>query len=364
MKKKPTLNDYCQEIFNANRDKLGYKDGFYFLNKMPVTRKEMEKELSDWSGLYEPSKVDILMKTLERTIFDIEPKKAFFKTIKEDKKINELPFFIEFFIEKYPQYNWIEIFNSMILGSNEYIFILQGKPKSGKSLLVKFLSFIFGEFVLSMNLKEMLSNYGLSNLNGKFFIVGDDNGETEYLGGENLGTINSLITGATVSARQIFKEHANVVLNGNILMVFNELPKFEMNDGLLRRIIIIKDINHPFNYETYKDFINKKEALNLLNYLRNKKKYIDDYWDKTYMRGLQFDSAEIAKRRSNIAIISNMSPLENFKEYEIYKERAFSMSMRPVSYDRWCVEKSKLERKEYLSLNYYNAPVEDDELPF
>ena len=126
----------------------------------------------------------------------------------------------------------------------EKFVICKGEGGTGKSTYTNLLHRMVGGDVncSHIGLGDFNKEYYIVNLHNKLLNIDDDVADAKFL--ENTGRFKSIISGNTISARQIFKTVLDFRPFATCIFSCNRLPKImDKTSGLYRRMILI-ELNH------------------------------------------------------------------------------------------------------------------------
>ena len=156
--------------------------------------------------------------------------------------------------------SFIEILASFIIGNNKFklVFILIGKPNTGKSTLLNILRKIFGSYAVTFNNSVLMVSPrtnndirpDIINLRGKRLMVGSEsNKEAKF----DVALLKALSGNDEVSNRKPHKgEMVNFTLSGKMMLATNFCPNFtNLEDtAFLNRLVLIDFNNIPEKMDT------------------------------------------------------------------------------------------------------------------
>lgn len=113
-----------------------------------------------------------------------------------------------------------------------------GEKGSGKSTLIEGITKMLGPRAGSLGLAEIeRSRFAFSELPGKTLVVSTENPDS-YL--KMTHTLNALISGEPIRVEEKYQEAVTIRPHAKILWAMNELPRVSANNGLMRRVKVIK----------------------------------------------------------------------------------------------------------------------------
>ena len=129
------------------------------------------------------------------------------------------------------------------------IFVLQGVPNSGKSLLIRFLTMLFPEnHVTSMDIHELDRNFAPSELINKYICIFPDM-PSNVLGSKPISKLKQFSGNDRVSADVKYKNRAKFTSHAKLICATNHPFKIsEQDEALDERLVAI-----PFNYSIPKE---------------------------------------------------------------------------------------------------------------
>jgi len=156
--------------------------------------------------------------------------------------------------------SFLEILASFLIGNNKHklIFILIGKPNTGKSTLLNILRKIFGLYAAVFNNSEIMISPRTNNdirpgiiaLRGKRLMVGNESNKKDKF---DVALLKNISGNDELSVRKPHKENmVNFTLNGKIMLATNFCPNFtDLEDkAFLNRLVLIDFNNIPEEIDT------------------------------------------------------------------------------------------------------------------
>ena len=284
------------------------------------------------------------MKTLEiyeRTIknkFNYECNANYINmTIEEENDI--MKYFMDLFCDNERMvYCVLDIFKSIFSGLKlRYIFFFTGVGSNGKSLLFKLLVKIFQKAIDTISTDVIIERTNKSSITTEFEKLDKSRlgyiTELKEVHKLNIDIIKKISGGDDIDSRGLFKSNTTIQPTTNLCVLTNELPKFNAEQAIIDRIIII-----PFN-NRFEVNINYEEEM------MNKKDLIFSFIMKNGNIKDKFDLTEEMISCKNEYIENNTKDyLKDFIEeyYDIKefikKEKILRDEFRR-SYDEYCIKK-------------------------
>jgi putative DNA primase/helicase len=156
--------------------------------------------------------------------------------------------------------SFMEILASFLIGNNEYkqVYILVGKPNTGKTTLIKILAEIFGDYAGLFNNGVLLESPRSSNdirpdiiaLRNKRLMAGSETNKGNKF---DAGLVKTLAGNDTLSFRK--PHHGQMItftIKGKFMLATNFCPNFTNLDdeAFLNRLVIIDFNNVPEDFDT------------------------------------------------------------------------------------------------------------------
>jgi P4 family phage/plasmid primase-like protien len=154
----------------------------------------------------------------------------------------------------------MEILASFLIGNNEYklVYIMVGKPNTGKTTLIKILCEIFSDYAGLFNNGVLLESPRSSNdirpdiiaLRSKRLMAGNETNKGNKF---DAGLVKTLAGNDTLSFRKPHQgQMINFTIKGKLILATNFCPNFTNLDdeAFLNRLVIIDFNNIPKNFDT------------------------------------------------------------------------------------------------------------------
>lgn len=230
---------YVEEIIEKYDFK--FSDGVYILNGKIMTIDDIYKLMWKQEKLL-PSEVDIIIENIEKISEPMELQFEIFEKIKAKQVVGK-SLYLESLYKLYPNIKWKQILYNIIVPKTKplfHIFYDDGVGGTGKSTLLEVLTKIAGEqFVSNVLLDQFGNRFIFSNMLGKYFNIGDDNGKNDEL--QSVGTLKSIITGNRVTIDRKNINPIEVRIFAKQLYATNILPYIDFTDGgIMRRLNIVQ----------------------------------------------------------------------------------------------------------------------------
>ena len=117
------------------------------------------------------------------------------------------------------------------------IFIWYGSGNNGKSLLLKIIQKIMGDFMTSANILSINDKFALEGVMPGIANVTDDVGITTL---KETGTLKSLIQGGKIEVHRKFKNSVWWKPDSQFIICCNEIPRIaDTTKGMIRRLAFI-----------------------------------------------------------------------------------------------------------------------------
>lgn len=190
------------------------------------------------------------------------------------------------------------------------IFIWYGSGANGKSLLLKLVKKIMGNFMTHSNILSINDKFALESVVNGIANITDDVGVTTL---KETGTLKSLIDGGNIEVNRKYKKSIWWKPNSQFVICCNEVPKInDTSFGMIRRLAFI-----PFEMQLEKDKIDIKLETKLLNDVDNLR-YIMTGGIFAYREAIERNHlTEIEKQRElmNDFLDENKTPIDLFFDY-------------------------------------------------
>ncbi len=190
------------------------------------------------------------------------------------------------------------------------IFIWYGSGANGKSLLLKLVKKIMGNFMTHSNILSINDKFALENVVNGIANITDDVGVTTL---KETGTLKSLIDGGNIEVNRKYKKSIWWKPNSQFVICCNEVPKIsDTSFGMIRRLAFI-----PFEMQLEQDKIDIKLEAKLLNDVDNLR-YIMTGGIFAYREAIERNHlTEIEKQRElmNDFLDENKTPIDFFFDY-------------------------------------------------
>ena len=142
------------------------------------------------------------------------------------------------------------------------IFIWYGSGANGKSLLLKLVKKIMGNFMTHSNILAINDKFSLENVVNGIANVTDDVGVTTL---KETGTLKSIIDGGDIEVNRKYKKSIWWKPNSQFVICCNEVPKInDTSFGMIRRLAFV-----PFEMQLKKENIDVKLETKLLEDVDN-----------------------------------------------------------------------------------------------
>lgn len=224
-------------------DKYDFKfsDGVYIVKGEVITLDNIYRLLWKEERLL-PTEVDAIIENVEKISEPMELQNEIFERIKAKKRVGK-SLYLESLDKLYPDIPFRKILYNIIVPNTKplfHIFYDDGVGGTGKSTLLEVLTKIAGEnFTSNVLLDQFGNRFVFSNMLGKYFNIGDDNGKNDEL--QSVGTLKSIITGNRVTIDRKNINPIEVRIFAKQLYATNILPYIDFTDGgIMRRLNIVK----------------------------------------------------------------------------------------------------------------------------
>jgi hypothetical protein len=227
----------------------------------------------------------------------------------------------------YPEIPFRDILYDIIFSKTELIYIFQSDiAGTGKSTLLELISLIYYPFCTYMTVNQMSDKFNLSNIAGKFLVIGDDLGSESF--GDNVGLIKSIASNNLISVEQKYLPNMTIRNIAKLIFASNkEIVIDKSDDGLWRRISYVnfdtKILNSDENFR--EECITKKESSKL-------------YWILKSHNFIKDRILEYKKQAEKKMMKKNIMFHDDVKSYDDYKTKC----------DLECIRKSS--KRKYLEL--------------
>ncbi len=145
---------------------------------------------------------------------------------------------------------------------NKSIWFLSELGNNGKGTFCQLLKNLCGKYA-SIQLSDMSSPYGLSEILNAYAIISDENDCDVYI--DKLANFKALVTGDSIQINRKYKNPITFAFHGLVVQCINSMPKLkDKSDSALRRLLIIpfkKWFNGCEKTEIKSDYLNRQDVL-------------------------------------------------------------------------------------------------------
>lgn len=240
----------------------------------------------------------------------------------------------------------LKLINKLVMGDEEYMFILCGVGGSGKSTVANIIKQIFDNDVASLSLSDLSNRFMMATGVSSRLIYSDELNSDDL----NNAAIKTIISKQEITVDPKNETPFKIRFQGTLFFSCNNPPKLDLSDsGVVRRICYIsmnEKIKNP-DLTLQKRLYTHEELVNVVAHAlsMDMTNWFDDFKNETRM---------LLKSNNSVWICRNNSGLSD-TDYSDYNRKAAQKGMRPMSEPKWANVRELLLEWER---------EEDEELPF